>query len=34
MGLVYEVNPTGTDITNGYLDIADIVGDDLRGATL
>ena len=34
MGLVYEVNPTGTDISNGYLDIADIVEDDLRGATL
>jgi len=34
LGLVYEANPTSGDITNGYIDITDIVPDDLRGATI
>jgi len=34
MGLVYEVNPSAGDITNGYIDITDIVPDSLRGATI
>lgn len=34
LGLVYETNPDGTDITNGYIDITDIVPDSLRGATI
>lgn len=32
--LCYEVFPTSTNITNGYLDITDIVTDDLLGAAL
>lgn len=34
MGLVFETNPTAGDITNGYIDIVDIVPDSLRGATI
>lgn len=34
MGLVYETNPTSGDISNGYIDITDIVPDELRGATI
>jgi hypothetical protein len=34
MGLVYEGNPTSTNISNGYVDITDITPDELRGATL
>ena len=34
MGLVYETNPTSGDISNGYIDITDIVPDSLRGATI
>lgn len=32
--LVYEGNPVGTDLTNGYVTIADITPDSLRGASL
>lgn len=34
LGLVYETNPTSTDLTNGYLTITDITPDALRGATI
>ncbi len=34
LGLVYETNPNSTDITNRYIDITDIVPDELRGATI
>ncbi len=34
LGLVFETNPTSTDITNGYIDITDIVPDELRGAII
>lgn len=34
LGLVYEANPTGTDITNGYVTVLDITPDELRGATI
>ena len=34
MGLVYEGNPTSTDISNKYIDISDITPDELRGATI
>jgi hypothetical protein len=34
MGLVYEANPTSGEISAKYMDISDIVPDDLRGATL
>lgn len=35
MGLVYEANPTSTDIdTNGYVEFDDITPDELRGATI
>jgi hypothetical protein len=34
LGLVFETNPDSTDLTNGYIDITDIVPDDLRGATI
>jgi hypothetical protein len=34
MGLVYEGNPSSGDILNGYVDIADITPDELRGATI
>ena len=33
-GLVYEANPTGTNITNKYLTFTDKTTDDLRGETL
>lgn len=34
LGLVYETNPVAGDITQKYIDITDIVPDDLRGATI
>lgn len=34
MGLVYEGNPSATDISNKYIDISDITPDELRGATI
>jgi hypothetical protein len=34
MGLVYEVKPTSSDITNGFLTFTDSITDELRGATL
>lgn len=34
MQLVYEANPSVSDISNGYMVIADITPDELRGATL
>lgn len=34
LGLVYETNPTSSDITNGYLEFDDITPDALRGATI
>lgn len=34
LGLVYETNPTSSDITNGYIEFDDITPDELRGATL
>lgn len=32
--LVYEANPTNTDLNNGYITIADITPDSFRGANL
>lgn len=32
--LVYEANPTSTDITNKYVQFDDITPDELRGATI
>lgn len=32
--LVYQINPTSTDITNGYLEFTDSLVDALRGASL
>ena len=32
--LVYEANPTSTDITNKYVEFDDITPDELRGATI
>lgn len=34
MGLVYQVNPTSTDITNGYIEFTDALVDALRGESL
>lgn len=34
MALVYQVNPTSTDITNGYISFTDSITDELRGASL
>jgi len=34
MGLVYEINPTSSNITDKSLSFTDIVPDELRGATL
>jgi len=34
MGLVYQVNPTSSDISNGYLTFTDSITDALIGATL
>lgn len=34
LGLVYEANPTSTEITNKYLTLTDATPDDLRGASL
>lgn len=34
LGLVYENNPSGTDISNGYVEFIDSTPDSLRGATL
>jgi hypothetical protein len=32
--LVYQINPTSTDITNGYIEFTDSIVDALRGASL
>lgn len=32
--LVYQTNPSGTDITNGYVSFTDVLVDALRGAAL
>lgn len=32
--LIYEANPNGTDISNGYISFTDVTTDDLRGASL
>jgi hypothetical protein len=32
--LVFESNPTSTDLTNGYITFTDITPDSLRGATI
>jgi hypothetical protein len=34
MGLIYEANPSSTDISNKYVEFNDITPDELRGATL
>lgn len=34
MALVYQVNPSSTDISNGYLTFTDSLTDTLRGASL
>lgn len=34
MGLVYQVNPSSTDISNGYITFTDSIIDDLIGASL
>lgn len=34
MGLIYQVNPTSSDVTAGYLTFTDSIDDALRGATL
>jgi hypothetical protein len=34
LGLVYEGNPSSTDISNGYVQIDDITPAELRGATI
>lgn len=34
MGLVYQVSPTSTDVTNGYIEFTDSITDELRGAAL
>ena len=34
MGLVYEANPTSTDLTNGYVTVVDITPDALIGSTI
>jgi hypothetical protein len=34
LGLVYEGNPNGTDLSNGYVTVVDVVPDSLRGATI
>lgn len=34
LGLVYEGNPTSTDLSNGYISVVDLVPDSLRGTTI
>lgn len=34
MGQVYEAFLTSTDISNGYIDLVDVTGDEFRGASL
>lgn len=34
MGLVYEANPTDTEIQQGYIEVTDDTPDDFRGAAL
>lgn len=34
LGLVYEGNPVAGDLSNGYVDVTDVVPDSLRGATI
>lgn len=34
MALVYQINPTSTDITNGYVSFTDVLFDAMRGAAL
>jgi hypothetical protein len=34
MGLVYQINPTASDISNKYMTFTDSITDELRGATL
>lgn len=34
LGLIYEANPSATNLSNGYIDFIDIADEDLRGETL